>query len=66
MSEKWLDEILADVGLWYLTQTDQDRYVKLIADYAVAFYVKEFLERHGYTVEINTNGMHNVLTVHRV
>lgn len=55
MSEKWLNEILADVGLWYLTQTTE-RWVRTYGDHALACYIKVFLEENNYPVTIRPAG----------
>jgi len=63
-NEKWLEEILADVGLWYLTQ-DTPEFVKIVADWGIACYIKVYLEENGYMAEIRTAGNWNEIVIQR-
>lgn len=63
--DKWLEEILADVGLWYLTQPMRTEWVRTYGDHGVACYVKVYLEENGYEVELRKAGNWNELVIKR-
>lgn len=62
----WLDNILADVGLWYLTQSTPS-FIKVVGDYDKACEIKDYLENNGYDgkVRLREAGKWNEIIIDR-
>ena len=63
--QEYLDSVLADVGLWWLTQLDQKEYIKVIGDYLKALAVLDYLEENGYRVDLKPLGNYNQIIIKR-
>ena len=63
--EKWLNEVLADVLLWEVSQLEQKQYIKAIGDFGMACMVKVYLEENGYTVELQPFGNYSQIVINR-